>query len=121
MICNNVVPEDFRKPGSVDVEVLGGNHTRLALQSLLEKGLLHSPYVKVNLYQPLPRTEALTLGYQHNFLLEEKKKPMSFVEKVKLMRECRPSANMSSSQISSWKEMLCIIFRVDVSIKDYCL
>jgi hypothetical protein len=114
MTCCNVVLEDLVQPGAAEIEVLGGNHTRLALQSLFDEGLLTSPIVKVNLYKALPRTEALAIGMQHNVILEEKKKPLSFVDKVKLMRECRPTEMMNVTEISSWKDMLCIIFRVEV-------
>lgn len=115
MLLRNSIPENLKEISEEKLETLGGNHTRLALQSLGEKGLLKKETVKVNVYLPLTKTEALTLGYQHNIVLEERKKQMTFIDKVKIMRECRPRKEMSSAEVTAWKDILCVIFRAEVS------
>lgn len=115
MLPTNTIPDNLMNISEEKLETLGGNHTRLALQSLREKGLLKNQTVKVNVYLPLTKTEALTLGYQHNVVLEERKKQMTFIDKVKLMRECRPRKEMSSAEVIEWKDILCVIFKAEVS------
>ncbi|XP_060568788.1 uncharacterized protein LOC132727366, partial [Ruditapes philippinarum] len=70
--------------GSGKVEVLGGNHTREALQTLHRKGTLGYTTVKCNLFRPLPRIFALRIGYSHNMVLHEKVKPVSFMDKARM-------------------------------------
>lgn len=117
LTSETVNPVELRNDGCCKVEVLGGNHTRQALQSLHERGTLTNPLVKVNVYRPLPVTAALAIGYQHNTLLQEKRRPLQFIEKVRLMRYCRPSENMSKDEVTHWKDMLVVIFRTKVGRK----
>lgn len=107
-------PEKLSDEGYGKVEVLGGNHTREALQSLLLKGALSCSTVKVNIYKPLPVSSALAVGYQHNAILQEKRRPMHFIDKVRLMRYCRPSDTMTKNELLEWKDMLVIVFRAKV-------
>jgi hypothetical protein len=114
LTSENVNPASLAIETDDKVEVLGGNHTREALQSLHMKGSLTNSVVKVNLYRPLPVTAALAIGYQHNTLLQEKRKPMTFIDKVRLMRHCRPDMPMSTEQFTEWKDMLVVVFRAKV-------
>jgi hypothetical protein len=99
----------LRTEGAETLEMLGGNHSRLALQSLLRKGILQSALVKVNVYKPLGLVEALAIRMQHNLVMQEKRKAVSFMDKVKWMRECQPGASdqMTSVEIRKWKDALC--------------
>ena len=106
--------DNIQIEGTGNIEVLGGNHTREAIQSLLKDGLLNKKTVKVNLYKPLPLTAALAIGYQHNSVLHEKKKPLTFMDKVNIMRQCRPAEQMNRQQTNEWKDRLLFIFRVKV-------
>ncbi|KAH3866679.1 hypothetical protein DPMN_029778 [Dreissena polymorpha] len=94
------------------VEALGGNHTREALQGLLRRGLATITTVKMNMYSALSTCTALTVGWQHNVCLQEKQKPLSFIDKVRLMRQVRPSMHMSPTDMKAWKEALSSIFHV---------
>ena len=63
--------EDLTKlevPGGGRVEVLGGNHTRIALQELAADPALGSRFQhwNVQLYRTLPETLALKVSYDHN-------------------------------------------------------
>ncbi|KAH3847053.1 hypothetical protein DPMN_089365 [Dreissena polymorpha] len=73
-----VGPEDdtshLDREGGSKVEVLGGNHTREALHTLHARGTLGRETVQVNLYRELPHTTALSIGFQHNAVLQEGRK-----------------------------------------------
>ena len=100
--------------GTGTVEVLGGNHTREALQALHRKDMLSCSTVRVDLYKPLPRILALRLGYAHNTVLHEKNKPLSFIDKVRLMRDCRPAHQMAQKETKEWQDSLATVFGVKV-------
>jgi hypothetical protein len=100
--------------GSGKVEVLGGNHTREALQTLHRKGTLGYTTVKCNLFRPLPRIFALRIGYSHNMVLHEKVKPVSFMDKARMMRDCRPSLDMTKEETNKWKDSLKTVLGVKV-------
>lgn len=106
----------LKDEGSTSIEVLGGNHTREALQSLYLKGVHTCKTVKVNLYNPHTTTAALAIGYQHNAILHEAKRPLCFVDKVRLMRDCRPAVSMNKVELAEWKDMLVVVFRAKVSL-----
>ncbi|KAH3870463.1 hypothetical protein DPMN_033651 [Dreissena polymorpha] len=55
---------------------------------------------------------ALTMGQQHNVVLQEKHKPKTFVDKVRLMRQVRPSMPLSRADMKAWKGQLCSKFQV---------
>ncbi|KAH3870868.1 hypothetical protein DPMN_034059 [Dreissena polymorpha] len=78
VLMNSLVPLAFRTAGAVQVETLGGNHTREALQGLLRRGLAT--------------------------ITTEKQKPLSFIDKMMLMRQVRPSMHMSPTDMKAWKE-----------------
>ncbi|XP_052287057.1 uncharacterized protein LOC127882458 [Dreissena polymorpha] len=110
-----VGPEDdnshLDREGGSKVEVLGGNHTREALLTLHARGTLDRETVQVNLYRELPQTTALSIGFQHNAVLQEGRKQLTFLDKVRLMRHCRPSDHMTKRQINEWKDGLVVVFR----------
>ncbi|KAH3870612.1 hypothetical protein DPMN_033800 [Dreissena polymorpha] len=62
----------------------------------------------------LSTAAALTMGQQHNVVLPEKHKPITFVEKVRLMRQARPSMPLTPADMESWKGQLSSIFQVKV-------
>lgn len=105
------------KPGVAKVEVIGGNHTRLALQSLNSKGLLSNPLVKLNLYSQLTLTECLSVGVKHNEVLLSSKE-MTFIDKVKLIRSRKPREEKlleaGADHLRKWKKELMVIFNKKV-------
>ncbi|KAH3875564.1 hypothetical protein DPMN_038832 [Dreissena polymorpha] len=87
MLVGMVGPEDdtshLDRKGGSKVEVLGGNHTREALQTLHARGTLDRETVQVKLYRELPQTTALSIiGFQHNAVLQEGRKPLTFLDKI---------------------------------------
>ena len=50
----------------LEVETLGDNHTRIALQYLHAAGQLENGVVKVRIYHGLTDDEALEVGFMHN-------------------------------------------------------
>jgi hypothetical protein len=83
---------NLASPGSGQVETIGGNHTRQALQNLHKQGkCLHITHVNVNIYEALTNIEAMQLGFMHNEQ-HEHSKASSFEEKVKLFRKLYLSA-----------------------------
>ncbi|XP_052255161.1 uncharacterized protein LOC127860896 [Dreissena polymorpha] len=102
----------LKTKGAVQVETLGGNHTREALQSLIRRGQSKLSTVKVNVYSLLSTATALTVGWQHNVVLQEKQKPITFVDKVRLMRQVPPSNPLTPADMKSWKGLLSSIFQV---------
>ncbi|XP_053406200.1 uncharacterized protein LOC123523270 isoform X2 [Mercenaria mercenaria] len=96
-------------PGMCEVQVLGGNHSRTALQSLNRKGLLHSKLVKMQIYAGLSTEDALQLGVHHNEV-NTLSKELSFIEKVRLIRSMMPCSQMSPADIRVWKIKLKTVF-----------
>lgn len=89
-----LINDDFKtvnlvKPGTKCVEVLGGNHTRAALQRILNSnGCLRKEqyeFVYMDVYQNLTKDQALFLAYKHNELHEHSQE-LSFAEKVCFFR-----------------------------------
>ena len=113
-VRQKVPMEVLAQPGRVSVEVLGGNHTRLALQSLHDKGLLLEPLIRMTIY--FTDVEQLQIGVHHNEILKESK-PMTFMEKAALMRSRQPEGFRKKSQgdVDSWKKELQVIFSCAVS------
>ena len=72
--------------GLYHLEVIGGNHTRLAFQQLNEESQQFAT-ARVRLYAGLTDQQALWLGYQHNQQHEHSRKT-TFVENVLLFRRC---------------------------------
>lgn len=68
--------------GEYTFEVLGGNHTRYALQTLGQ----HNMFVDAAVYAGLSDGQALCLGLQHN-QLHKNAKPMTFTNYVLKFRE----------------------------------
>jgi len=86
------------------------------LQTMYREGRGNMTTVKVNLYSGLSREAALSVGYQHNVLLHERKKPVAFLDKVRLMRHLRPAEEMDRQQVKDWKDSLLVVFRANVCI-----
>ncbi|XP_062620882.1 uncharacterized protein LOC134282490 [Saccostrea cucullata] len=106
----NIDLNDLNKIGSFQIETIGGNHSRIALQELFDEGLLKEPTIHVKLYKNLTDTEALKLGFDHN-VSHELAKPTSAEELLFLFRrELQKKVTeeeMSSPQASKlkmWKE-----------------
>ncbi|KAH3870647.1 hypothetical protein DPMN_033835, partial [Dreissena polymorpha] len=59
------------------------------------------------------KAPALPIGQQHNVVLREKHKPISFVDKVRLMRQHRPSMPLAPENRKAWIRKLCSIFQVE--------
>ena len=113
LLGKEINPQALKESGTTKLEVIGGNHSRVALQSLLKKGLLTSPLVKVKMYRDLTDIEALQTGVQHNEVLK-KSRELSFMEKVKLIRQLKPEVEISES-IDQWKIRLATIFSYKVN------
>ena len=104
----------LREPDcGTEVEVIGGNHSRIALQYLLASGYLTEETVRVKLYSGLTDDEALEVGVFHNSQAQKSKK-MTFMDVSRLIRDklkdCLPE-NMLKE-----KQKLAKIFGLKVSI-----
>ncbi|XP_061192999.1 uncharacterized protein LOC133201220 [Saccostrea echinata] len=106
----NIDLKELYKSGSPEIETIGGNHSRIALQELFDEGLLKTPRIYINLYKNLTDTEALKLGFDHN-VCHELGKPTSASEMLflfrrellkKLTEEELPTPK--ASKIKMWKE-----------------
>ncbi|WAQ94796.1 hypothetical protein MAR_007267 [Mya arenaria] len=76
------------EPGSCQIQTIGGNHTRIALQELRSKGVETPSLVQCHLYcDTIPRENALVLGLHHDMVHEELSKPLSFLDKF--LPNCR--------------------------------
>ncbi|XP_052787766.1 uncharacterized protein LOC128222713 [Mya arenaria] len=111
VLDRDVDPATLHQLGAGKVECLGGNHTRQALQTLYHEGRWKKDSVKVNVFRELTREAALSLGYQHNVVLHERKKAVSFLDKVRMMRHLRPEETMSAAQVKTWKDSLILVFK----------
>ncbi|XP_052797612.1 uncharacterized protein LOC128229814 isoform X3 [Mya arenaria] len=99
------------EPGSCQIQTIGGNHTRIALQELRSKGVETPSLVQCHLYcDTIPRENALVLGLHHDMVHEELSKPLSFLDKAKIMRDVRPEDRDSKK----WKRRIGLIFKEDV-------
>ena len=81
----NVDVKNLHKPGAGSVQVLGGNHTRAALEMIGDIEILRSEeqykFVKMDIYHNLTNKQALFIAYRHNDI-HEQSKAMTFQEKV---------------------------------------
>ncbi|KAH3890014.1 hypothetical protein DPMN_014081 [Dreissena polymorpha] len=111
MVPEDCDPSKLKINGAVQVETLGRNHTR---EALLQRCLTTMTTVKMNIYSAMSTCTALTVGWQHNVSLQEKQKSLSFMDKVRLMRQVRPSMPMSPTDLKAWKEALSSIFHVNL-------
>ena len=97
--------KELEKPCDMKVAVIGGNHTRAALQDLVKEGELSKETISVKLYRDLSNTECLEIGFFHNKSLE-KSRTMTFIEICKLMRKKLTS---SSKRRAAKKELAQIL------------
>ncbi|KAH3773748.1 hypothetical protein DPMN_175116 [Dreissena polymorpha] len=72
---------DLLIPGNAEVKVLGGNHTRAAIESLFSSGMMGGT-VLVTLFENLTDEDALLIGVSHN-QQDEEAKFMSFIDKTR--------------------------------------
>lgn len=87
LLVGNMVDGEIEKAGEAGgakIEVIGGNHSRLALTSLHRRGL-RAATVKCVIYQALSSEEALKIGIHHN-TINSKSRQMSFVDTVGVVR-----------------------------------
>lgn len=111
----NILKDDFDirllgTSGYVNVETIGGNHSRVALQELLEEGINMSPTVYMTIYKGLCDTEALKLGFDHN-VGHELGRPTSPEELMLLFRrellkliDEEELNNPQNSSMKTWKQ-----------------
>ncbi|XP_053393658.1 uncharacterized protein LOC123543365 [Mercenaria mercenaria] len=78
------------KPGGCTVEVLGGNHTRIALQTLRKRGLWKLDELRVEVHANIDDQECLSLGIQHN-VVDKQALEMCFMDEVRLIRKLMTS------------------------------
>ena len=116
LVINKPLTDDeYVIPGRATVEVLGGNHSRVALQELNMQQC-----VPMVLYYNLSDKQALTIGVEHN-RTNENAKLMTFVETILLFRnvlEIKRKENVEKTkrQISIlWRTDLCGITQKNVS------
>ena len=86
LIDENCDLTTLNTPGKYKVQVIGGNHTRAALQSLRTDN--EDILVSVDLYCHLSVEQALHVAYMHNEM-HETSRSMTFQEKVMLFRTIR--------------------------------
>ena len=96
----------------IEVETIGGNHSRIALQYLMASGQLVEEKVKVKLYHGLTNDEALEIGVYHN-AQAQKSKQMSFMDISRLIRD--KLEHCSPDNILGEKKKLAQIFGQKVS------
>ena len=60
-------------PGKATIEVIGGNHTRVAIKRLNDQGYTKT-HVKMDAHHDLTVDEATFLGCRHNLIYETSKK-----------------------------------------------
>ncbi|XP_060597534.1 uncharacterized protein LOC132751388, partial [Ruditapes philippinarum] len=113
MVPSDVTVDSLKEKGACKVETLGGNHTREAIQGLHRRGLFRETTVKVNVYVKMSTITALMLGWQHNMIIQEKQKSLTFMDKVRLMRQLLPSPPLSAGNIRQWKSQLATIFQIE--------
>lgn len=123
-VCENVPIADLCLPGKKCVEVLGGNHTRAALQRILNSDECVQKkkyeFVYMDIYQNLTKDQALFLAFKHNEIHEHSQE-LSFAEKVsffrKLLLTCRRNyAGQTPKTISTkWRSEIAAIMNKSVS------
>lgn len=111
----------LRKPGRYTIETVGGNHTRKAIQELIEEDearFNHLCTVRCRLYFNLPHVEALRLGHDHN-MTNDLSKPTSVDDFIRMFRKelhklfDRNFSNIPAIIIKHWHQNLCHILGLD--------
>ncbi|KAK3098183.1 hypothetical protein FSP39_016945 [Pinctada imbricata] len=86
--------ENLTVPGQCKVQVLGGNHSREAIQAIRKrdefKDAEEFQFVYMDIYSNLTKEQAWYLGYSHNEI-HSNSKEMSFMEKVTFFRKALES------------------------------
>ena len=113
-ITKQSVREQAMRKNAIKVEVIGGNHTRIALQELANEGKV-TEYVLCNVYLNLNDAEALKLGYDHN-VINDIGKSTSAEDLLLLFRqelEKLDHIGNASAKMITWKENLAFILGID--------
>jgi hypothetical protein len=79
----------------------------------MEEGILQYETVQVRIYSDLNQELALSLGYAHNMVTHEQRKVVTFMDKVRLMRDILPD-DRSRESLNFWKNSLALIFKKKV-------
>ena len=105
----------LKKENMYQIETIGGNHTRIALQSLLAAGQLAAPdqLVKVKIYKDLSDTEALQVGYEHNQQALNAKQ-VTFMDVCRIIR--KHLKDKSKKEVTKEKAKLSQIFGYEVCL-----
>ena len=114
--------EKLATPGTGKIQVLGGNHTRLALQEILtEDPLFKLQTVFVDIYVGLTEEESLRIGVYHNQIHDSARK-ITFEEEVRLFRkllfrtrELHPEDH-PKTQSSHWRTTIGNLLQLPVRI-----
>lgn len=117
--------EALQHPHTAEIEVIGGNHTRAALQKLQLEGHIEENYcVLVNVYRKLTVAQTLHLGFMHNEMHESSRK-MSFQEKVilfrKLRNEVRTDAKKPRQSVIEWRGRVATVINKTVGISIFVI
>ena len=113
ILDDNCNVADLERPDQTKIQVLGGNHTRAALQLLHERGSTRddTKYVRMDLYHGLTNQQALFLAYSHNEMHEHSRQ-MSFEEKVNFFHNLRERTAANNPKLtqrdlaSAWREQI---------------
>ena len=109
-------------PGKASVEVIGGNHTRVALQELHREGRSSVTSVIMDIYSVKSGDEQLTkLGIEHN-KIHEHARETTFQQHVELFRKIRSQKLLEKTEkgwstkttIGRWKDAVAYIMGIEV-------
>lgn len=111
-VCD-VTIADLEIPGKKCVEVLGGNHTRAALQKILHSDECMQKekyeFVYMDIYQNLTKDQALFLAFKHNEIHEHSQE-LTFAEKSLLFSKTA----LNLSEELCWKNLKSYFNKMEV-------
>ena len=116
----------LKKPNTYTIETIGGNHTRKAIQELLDEDEIkykHLEIVRCRMYVNLSSVDALRIGHEHN-ILNDVGKSTSAEDLVKLFRRELERIYHGSFReiplhiIKLWHSNLCLILGLDEKNRD---
>ena len=118
----------LEEPGAYTYSIIGGNHTRMPLQNLMEQdntSIEKTSLWPVRLYAGLSVQKCLFMGYQHNQIHQLGRSP-SFTDIVGLFRKVFfDVSGLNSTQeipqirqktLMEWKDALASILKITVSV-----
>ncbi|KAK3100259.1 hypothetical protein FSP39_017051 [Pinctada imbricata] len=107
--------ESIQKEGYPYIEILGGNHTRQALQNLSKRNK-SIQRVCIDVYKDLSTTEAIMLGVQHN-AKHEHSRHTTFEDLVKLFRrlhkDCQSKEVLPKKRAALWRQEIANIMGME--------